>query len=131
MRGFRCAAQVDPQAQPASSNLAQPGERLSNPDPHSQETTSQAVIDSKCKELTVLPLADISEAHDVAPRKEEVVVEKAEDKEAPSLVRTISVTCCSWLTAFPSLSRLPKSPISALPHLLLQWWKRPLSLPLR
>ncbi|KAI0763119.1 hypothetical protein BD413DRAFT_484590 [Trametes elegans] len=50
-----------------------------------KETTSQAVIDSKCKELTVLPLADISEAHDVAPRKEEVVVEKAEDKEAPSL----------------------------------------------
>ncbi|KAI0676484.1 hypothetical protein C8Q78DRAFT_1065296 [Trametes maxima] len=34
------------------------------------ESADQAVIDSKCKDLTVLPLADISEAYDVAPPKE-------------------------------------------------------------
>ncbi|KAI0642647.1 hypothetical protein C8Q79DRAFT_1013320 [Trametes meyenii] len=34
------------------------------------ESADQAVIDSKCKDLTVLPLADISEAYDVSPPKE-------------------------------------------------------------
>ena len=32
----------------------------------------QAVIDAKCKELTVLPLADISEAYEQAATKEVV-----------------------------------------------------------
>lgn len=35
------------------------------------EVANQAVIDSKCKDLTVLPLADISEAHDVSVTKED------------------------------------------------------------
>ncbi|KAI0327234.1 hypothetical protein GY45DRAFT_1347913 [Cubamyces sp. BRFM 1775] len=37
------------------------------------EVANQAVIDSKCKDLTVLPLADISEAHDVSVTKENPV----------------------------------------------------------
>ena len=47
-----------------------------------QETLEQIVIDSKCKELTVLPLADISEAYEQAVPKEDVVgdAEKAAEK---------------------------------------------------
>ncbi|KAH9855333.1 hypothetical protein C2E23DRAFT_858000 [Lenzites betulinus] len=37
------------------------------------ETPNQAVIDSKCKDLTVSPLADISEAYEVAPKGDAVV----------------------------------------------------------
>ncbi|KAI0631081.1 hypothetical protein C8Q77DRAFT_1061876 [Trametes polyzona] len=42
------------------------------------ESAEQAVIDSKCKDLTVLPLADISEAYDVAAGKEGGAVETEE-----------------------------------------------------
>ncbi|KAJ2967776.1 hypothetical protein NUW54_g13410 [Trametes sanguinea] len=36
-----------------------------------RELLDQATIDSKCKDLTVLPLADISEAHDIPSPKSE------------------------------------------------------------
>ncbi|OJT07492.1 hypothetical protein TRAPUB_1677 [Trametes pubescens] len=43
------------------------------------DAAEQAVIDSKCKDLTVLPLADISEAYDVAsPKQDAVVAQEAE-----------------------------------------------------
>ncbi|KAI0656880.1 hypothetical protein C8Q70DRAFT_1046471 [Cubamyces menziesii] len=56
------------------------------------EVASQAVIDSKCKDLTVLPLADISEAHDVSVAKEDSVArgeptaEKQTRGETPAIV---------------------------------------------
>ncbi|KAI0366814.1 hypothetical protein BV20DRAFT_951513 [Pilatotrama ljubarskyi] len=48
------------------------------------ESVDQAVIDSKCKDLTVLPLADISEAHDIPSPKDEVVPARATTTESDS-----------------------------------------------
>ncbi|KAI0356109.1 hypothetical protein OH77DRAFT_1402137 [Trametes cingulata] len=48
------------------------------------ESIDQAVIDSKCKDLTVLPLADISEAHDIPSPKDEVVSLPATSSESDS-----------------------------------------------
>ncbi len=73
------------------------------------DAAEQAVIDSKCKDLTVLPLADISEAYDVAsPKQDAVVAQEAE----PSKEVATEVRLMLWLVlsiADPSEHRPPRA----------------------
>lgn len=53
------------------------------------EVLDQVLIDAKCKELTVLPLADISEAYEQAPSPTDIIeaaVQAAEDKVCVALL---------------------------------------------
>lgn len=58
------------------------------------DAADQAVIDSKCKDLTVLPLADISEAYDVASPKQDVPVAQ---ETGPSKEAATEVCSMMWL----------------------------------
>ncbi|RPD56056.1 hypothetical protein L227DRAFT_566346 [Lentinus tigrinus ALCF2SS1-6] len=50
------------------------------------ETLDQIAIDAKCKELTVLPLADISEAYEQAASPEELVARAEKEAEEKAYV---------------------------------------------
>ncbi|KAI1786715.1 hypothetical protein LXA43DRAFT_756158 [Ganoderma leucocontextum] len=65
--------------EPSLPRLAEEGEESTEAAP-----LDQAAIDAKCKELTVLPLADISEAYEQATTKEDAVesAEKAAEVKA-------------------------------------------------
>ena len=68
--------------EPSLPRLAEEGEEAVESTP-----VDQAVIDAKCKELTVLPLADISEAYEQAATKEVVAgtIEQVTDKVRGSI----------------------------------------------
>ncbi|CDO70487.1 hypothetical protein BN946_scf184569.g30 [Trametes cinnabarina] len=54
------------------------------------ELADQAAIDSKCKELTVLPLADISEAHDIPSPTSDRASEEPTSVQAATVERDAS-----------------------------------------
>ena len=68
------------------------------------ESLEQIAINSRCKELTVLPLADISEAYEQVAPKGEVVGDDAKDVE-----KVCSLLGCSFLslTGGPSVGIRP------------------------
>ncbi|KAJ3526454.1 hypothetical protein NMY22_g10155 [Coprinellus aureogranulatus] len=66
--------------------------RIGTPEPATKvERLSQAAIDSRCYELTVSPLADVSEAYDASPLCVEPVKEVAKPKLKPEqdIFRTV------------------------------------------
>lgn len=85
------------------------------------DAVDQAVIDSKCKDLTVLPLADISEAYDVASPKQDAVVvqETGPSKEAATEV-------CSMMWSVLSIADLSEY---RTPRAMLRRWSVPAAHP--
>ena len=69
--------------EPSLPRLAEEGEE--------SQSLEQIVIDAKCKELTVLPLADISEAYEQAAPKEDPVEDAAKAAEQVRSLHTIAI----------------------------------------
>ncbi|KAI0760174.1 hypothetical protein C8Q74DRAFT_1372108 [Fomes fomentarius] len=78
------------------------------------EVLDQVLIDAKCKELTVLPLADISEAYEQAPSPTDIIeaaVQAAEEKAAVAAVSEDKIER-SATPPPPSKDVNPSSPVS-------------------
>ncbi|KAI0819943.1 hypothetical protein BC628DRAFT_1423369 [Trametes gibbosa] len=75
------------------------------------ETADQTIIDSKCKELTVTPLADISEAYDVDPKEDAAA--KGEAATSKEIVSEAGLTQVTVIRAAKDEPERPSTPMPA------------------